>query len=442
MNDLAAAVRQEVERSREDILAFLRELIAAGRQGEEAVQSRVANEMERLGCRVENVRYRPGNVPMVQEFAGKSAIDEDERASIVGRYPGHADGRSLILFAHPDGEPIADTSKWRLDPFKGEIENGRIYGWGVADDLAGVAAMVQALRIALSSGHRPAGDVVLASTPSKRHARGVSALLHGGMTSDAAVYLHPAESGVGMREVKAFASGQIDFRIVVRGQGPETTEPHQTGFAHRGHNPIDKALLICQALQELDRERSAEVHHSRLEDAVGRSTNLMLSYLESGDPLRLSRMPSICTLGAALSFPPFESLAAIQAQIEAAVSAAAQKDEWLRSHPPEILWDSGVTGAEVGEDTALWQVVSESIRDVTGEKPYVNPMHTSSDIRNPMVQKGIPTVGLGPLCGDLTQNGGVDEWVDVEDYLRSVEVTALILARWAGQAASRKEKVI
>lgn len=440
MKDLAAAVSQEAERSRGDILEFLRELIAAGRQGEDAVQSRVAAEMERLGCRVENVHYRPGDVPMVQEFAGKAAIDEDERASIVGRYPGHAGGKSLILFAHPDGEPISQTGNWRHDPFRGEIADGRIYGWGVADDLAGIAAMVQALRIALASGLRPAGDIVLASTPSKRHARGVSALLHGGMTADAAVYLHPAESGVGMREVKAFASGQIDFRIVISGQGPETTEPHQTGFAHRGRNPIDKALLICQAIQELDRERAAKVHHPRLEDAVSRSTNLMLSYLEAGDPQRLSRMPPTCTIGAALSFPPFESLAAIQAQIEAAVTAAARKDEWLRSHPPEILWDSGVTGAEVGEDTALWHVVSESIKDVTGEKPYVNPMHTSSDIRNPMVQKGIPTVGLGPLCGDLTQNGGVDEWVDVEDYLRSVEVTALIVARWSGEAAPRKER--
>jgi acetylornithine deacetylase len=442
MNDVTATVRREVQRARGDILDFLRELISAGREGEEAVQGRVAGEMKRLGCHVEQMRYRPGDVPMVEEFAGKAAINEDERASVIGRYPGQAGGRSLILFAHPDGEPVSDTGNWRHDPFKGVIEDGRLYGWGVADDLAGVAAMVQALRVVLSAGLRPTGDIILASTPSKRHARGVSALLHGGVTADAAVYLHPAESGVGMQEVKAFASGQIDFRIIIEGHAPETTEPHQTGFAHLGRNPIDKALLVCQALQELDLQRSAEVRHPRLETAVGRSTNLMLSYIEAGAPRRLSRMPSTCTIGAALSFPPFESLAAIQAQIEAAVSTAAKKDEWLRSHPPQILWDSGVTGAEVGEDTTLWQVVAEAIKDGTGKKPYVNPMHTSSDIRNPMVQKGIPTVGLGPLCGDLTQNGGVDEWVDVDDYVRSVEVTALILASWGGHVAPVEGKAI
>jgi acetylornithine deacetylase len=59
-------------------------------------------------------------------------------------------------------------------------------------------------------------------------------------------------------------------------------------------------------------------------------------------------------------------------------------------------------------------------------------MHTSSDIRNPMVQKGIPTVGLGSLGGDLTQNHSHDEWIDIDDYVRSVKVAAGIIARWCG----------
>lgn len=438
MGGLAKAIEQEVRQAREHILRFLRELISAGRDGEDAVQRLVAAELERLGCDVQTIRYRPSEVPMDQEFAGEVAIDDDERTSIVGRYRGHGNGRSIILFAHPDGEPISDTHKWKHDPFAGDIENGRVYGWGVADDLAGVAAMVQSLRVMLAAGLYPAGDIILASTPSKRHARGVSALLHGGLNADAAVYLHPAESGVGMREVKAFSSGQIDFRIVVEGRGPETTEPHQTGFAHLGRNPIDKAILICRALQELDLQRSETVHHPRLENAVGRSTNLMLSYLEAGDPQRLSRMPTVCTIGAAISFPPFEKLADVQRQIEATVHAAAQEDEWLRSHPPQIIWDSGIPGAELAEDSPLWKVVSEAVTAATGKAPFVNVMHTASDIRNPIVQKGIPTVGLGPLCGDLTQNGGTDEWVDVEDYIRSVMVTALILAAWSGQAAEVK----
>jgi len=48
------------------------------------------------------------------------------------------------------------------------------------------------------------------------------------------------------------------------------------------------------------------------------------------------------------------------------------------------------------------------------------------------VQAGIPTVGLGPLAGDLTQNGLTDEWVDVDDYRRAVKVVAAIIDGWCG----------
>ena len=77
-------------------------------------------------------------------------------------------------------------------------------------------------------------------------------------------------------------------------------------------------------------------------------------------------------------------------------------------------------------------MVADAIVAVTGQPPHVNPLHTASDIRNPIVQAGIPTVGLGPLGGDLTQNGLTDEWVDVEDYRRAVKVAAAIIDGWCG----------
>mgnify|MGYP003344600125 CR=1 FL=1 len=209
-----------------DPVPFLQQLIRAQREGEAAVQRIVADTTRALGCTVETVRYRPADVPMVGEFAARCAMGDGEgggeRESVVATFRGSGSGRSLIFFAHPDGEPVSGLAHWVHDPFSGTIEAGRLYGWGAADDLCGVAMMVEGLRCALESGGRPAGDVVLASTPSKRHARGVSALLHGGLTADAAVYCHPAESGVGLREIKAFCLGQLDFRLTV----PEIGRAH------------------------------------------------------------------------------------------------------------------------------------------------------------------------------------------------------------------------
>lgn len=420
-----------------DPVGFLQALIRAQRDGEAAVQQVVADAARGLGCAVETVRYRPGDVPMVAEFASTHAIDLGERASVVATFKGksgkgQAKGRSLIFFAHPDGEPVANTETWQRDPFAGIVENGRIYGWGVADDLSGVAILIQGLAAVLASGQAPAGDVILASTPSKRHARGVSALLHGGLRADAAVYLHPAESGVGMREIKAFASGLLEFRITVEGRAPDTNEISHTAFAHRAVNPIDKLWLVFRALQALDERRAAAVHHPALEQAIGRSTNLLVSHMGAGREDVFARIAPEATLAGSLSFPPNETLADVQAAVEQAVREAAGTDDWLRDHPPRVAWLSGVTGAEVPVDDPLYRVVAGAIVAVTGQPPHVNPLHTSSDIRNPIVQAGIPTVGLGPLGGDLTQNGLHDEWVDAEDYRRAVKVAAAIIAGWCG----------
>jgi acetylornithine deacetylase len=172
------------------------------------------------------------------------------------------------------------------------------------------------------------------------------------------------------------------------------------------------------------------VRHQALDAAVGRSTNLLVSHMACGDEQHFTRIAPHCVLGASLSFPPPETLTDVQAEIEAAVRAAAASDDWLRANPPQIEFLAGVTGAEVSVEHPLYRTTAEAIVAVTGEQPYVNAMHTSSDIRVPMVQKGIPTVGLGPLGGDLSQNGQTDEWVDVEDYLRGVKVAASIIVGW------------
>jgi acetylornithine deacetylase len=437
MDGAVARVGRAAEAGGAAAVGFLRELIRLQAAGEAAVQARLAEACGALGCRVERRRYRPAEVRPREEFASEAAMATEEREAVLARLPGAGGGRSVIFFAHPDGEPFQREHGWRHDPLAGEVEGGRIHGWGVADDLAGVATMVEAVRVLRDAGLRPKGDVILASTPSKRHARGVHALLHGGVKADAAVYLHPAESGVGMREVKALAAGQLIFRVVVPGRLPDTNEPGHAAFAHVAVNPVDKAMMVLAALRALDARRGERVRHPALQAAIGRSTNLLVGDIRTLGDGRASRVAPAVQLSCALSFPPGEKLAEVQAEVEAAVAAAAAGDEFLRGTPPQLLFLSGVTGAEVTLDHPLWQATSEAVRLGTGQVPEINPLHTSSDIRNPMVQSSIPCVGLGPLCGDLTQNGGRDEWVDEADYRRGVAVAAALIALWCGVAEAR-----
>ncbi len=429
---MSAALIQAAATARADAaLALLRALIAAQPDGEAAVQNCLADALRAAGATVRDHRYFPADVQLLHEFAAQPP--PEERSAILGE-AGAGDGPSMILFAHPDSEPLQPAHGWSVDPFAGVVRDGRLYGWGISDDLSGVAIMVSALDVLRAAGLTPRGRVVVASTPSKRHARGVHALLHSLPPADAAVYLHPAESGAGMGEVKTHASGQLEFRIVVKGRAPDTTEPGHTSFAHLAVNAIDKARIVLDALSALDAARGARVRHAVLDAAIGRATNLLVAGITGGGP-KASRMPLECVITGAIAFPPGETLEAVRADIETAIADAARSDAWLAAHPPSITFPAGVTGAEVPDGHPLLEATRRVIAEQTGTMPFVNPLHTASDIRNPMVQKGIPCVGIGPLGGSLTQNGQVDEWVDVADHLRAVAVTAALIAEWCGVEA-------
>lgn len=414
-----------------EAIGFLRALIAAQASGEAEVQAVVTQKMIESGAVVENRPFDPAKVPIVGEFAAQIAQRAGERVNVIGRLPGDPIRRSLLMFAHPDSEPVANPEAWTHDPFEGEIHDGRVYGWGVADDLAGVAVGTLALSRAARTGAR-LGDVVMISSPSKRHARGVAAAMHQGLVADAALYLHPAESGEGLNEIKAFASGQLVFRITIKGKLPPTTEPVQTAFAHLAINPIDKALAIHAALRALDARRGARIEHPALHGVVGRSTNIMVSSIQCGGTSSLYRMSDLCLMSGAIAFPPGETLEEVMAEVEETLAAACAADDWLRDTPASIEWLSGVSAAECPPTHPLYLSAARAVAAQTGSQPHVNALHTGSDIRNPIVQKAIPTIGLGGLSGDLTQNGRTDEWVDVDDYLRTIAATTAIILDWCG----------
>lgn len=415
-----------------DLLAAL---VRAGAEGRAAVDARIAAAMAEAGATVETIPYVPADVPLVGEFAAASVAAAGEERLVVGRVAGAGGGRSLLLFAHPDTEPPEAARGWSRDPFAPAVDGGRMTGWGVADDHAGVVMMIAAVAALRASGREPAGDVTLVSAPSKRHRRGIAAALAGGLAADAAIYCHPAESGRGLDEIKAFAPGELQLRITVRGRLPDTAEPAHTAFAHVAVNPLDAALPVIAALRALDRRRGETVRHPRLEAAIGRSANLMISGVSLGDPAVPSRLGEVLTLTGAMTLVPGEDLAAAMAEVEAAVAAAADADPWLAAHPPVVEWLAGVSGAETADDHPLYRTVAAALA-AAGATPKVNPLHTSSDIRNPIVQRAIPTVGFGPLAGGLAMAGGRDEWVDLADLDRAIDATAAIVAEWCGCVAT------
>jgi acetylornithine deacetylase/succinyl-diaminopimelate desuccinylase-like protein len=41
--------------------------------------------------------------------------------NVLGRLPGGAGGRSLLILGHVDTEPVHDPSRWQSDPFRARL---------------------------------------------------------------------------------------------------------------------------------------------------------------------------------------------------------------------------------------------------------------------------------------------------------------------------------
>ncbi|MBM3291947.1 M20/M25/M40 family metallo-hydrolase [Candidatus Bathyarchaeota archaeon] len=418
-----------IDEHREESVFFLKSLVQNYPEGEEFLQSKLSELFRKLGCTVYVEKLFPTQVQLSKEFAAEETIDMSERTHIIGKLNGLGNGRSLILITHPDGDPIK-TDLWTKPPHEGIIVDGRMYGWGVADDLAGIAMMIEAVKAFTDTGVKLRGDLYLMSACAKRNAWGIAALLRAGYNADAAIYVHPSESELGLKEIKSMTSGLLKFRITVIGQKPPKTEFVQTTFNHLGINPIEKGISIIQVLYKLNETRNKKLYYEPLVKAVNRSTNLLVPFIQSGNSSNLTDIPSACILGGSLTFPPNENIDDVMKEVETCLESFYDSDSYLTLNRPKLEWIQGTQGIEISEDEPILQVTKNAIKTITGKEPFNNPLYSKSDLRTPVLISGIPNVGFGPLAGNFATTGGKDEWVDVEDYICSIKVMAKIIIDW------------
>ena len=131
MSDIAKEIQKKVAEKREDIINFMRELVAIPSMESKIgpVGERIQAEMRKLGY--DEVRF-------------------DKMGNTVGRI---GNGKRVIVFdTHIDTVGVGDPAAWQWDPFVGKVEDGILYARGACDEKNSTPGMVYGLAIARDLG--------------------------------------------------------------------------------------------------------------------------------------------------------------------------------------------------------------------------------------------------------------------------------------------------
>jgi acetylornithine deacetylase len=321
------------------------------------------------------------------------------RPNVIGILEGASPGRSLMLCGHIDTVGVEGMRA----PFDPREVDGRLYGRGSQDMKGGIAAMIDAARLASQRGFQAGRLIVAVVVDEEYESIGADALVRE-WSADAAVVTEPTDLRIGVAH-KGFAWLEVETR----------------GRAAHGSRPADgvDAILrmgrVLAQLEGLDRQLQLCPPHPRLGVA-----SLHASIISGGR--ELSSYPDSCRLQMERRTLPGESGSAPEEEVRKILERLRADDPSFEaaarfgfSRPPyEIAEGHPLPAALAGAARAC---------GVNADRVGMSFWTDAAVLGG----AGTPSVLFGPGGAGLHST---EEYVTVADVLACRDVLATLAMEW------------
>lgn len=403
------------QKHRKELVTVLEKLIRVQSiEGESAADAQqvVCDYLSKLPYRIEESQDRPSRYQDHPEYMTPSPAGDGPFTNVVG-WPKEQKGKQFAMFSHIDTHSI--EKGWSTDPFEPKIIGNKLYGLGTSDDKGGVAAMLVAATILSKAGKNL--PVVMSLHGKGGGGRGSLPVFERIRNTEhgigAVLYVHPAETGRGLDDIKNSVQGIADLQLEMTGWRGEPLEIGSIDSAEwkDGGSAIDLCLEVLATLKE----------------TVFKHIMVNIGTVVGGD--RIGSVADTVTVKFRLKFTGEHTWKALFDEANKVINKSViERSTAAHTYTAKLT----SVGYMTNPGAADWEaqeskILRNSIAEITGKPPTAYPNHYAGDIRYPIRLLGVPAYGIGSLGGNFYMP---DEWVAIDDLVKLVAVLVDTIGNW------------
>lgn len=355
---------------------------------------------------------------------GYDDVFVDAYGSVVGQINGDRPGKSILFDGHIDTVPVPDPSKWKHDPFAGELLDGRIYGRGASDMKGAVSAMIAAASFFGSDTRKYfPGTIFVSGVVHEECFEGIAARLISRRIKPDYVVIGEASE----LNLKRGQRGRAEVVVETFGKPAHSANPEA------GVNAVYKMAGLVSRIREIP---------TSSHEILGRGI-LELTDIKSSPYPGASVVPDYCRATYDRRLLIGETRDTVLQPIRALIEAMRKDDpEFVAKVSFATGTEKCYTGADIegerffpgwlyDDQNEFVQAAYSGLREA-GLNPQITQYSFCTNGSHYAGEAGIKTIGFGPSRENLAHT--IDEYIEVDQLLKATAGYYGILKSVLGKA--------